>query len=98
MATLTHPARAFENRNYITAPDVFVNEPMIDWTNPENLRRMQAALDKVRTELGESLRTPILALGAWAQANRAQLEAARDRYDRAAERVAQHSSGPDEVR
>jgi 1-pyrroline-5-carboxylate dehydrogenase len=56
MVTLTHPAReanrADENRNYITAPDVFVNEPMIDWTNPENLRRMQAALDKVRAELG----------------------------------------------
>jgi 1-pyrroline-5-carboxylate dehydrogenase len=56
MTTLTHPARetnrAAENRNYITAPDGFVNEPMIDWSNPENLRKMQAALDKVRSELG----------------------------------------------
>ena len=56
MATLTHPAReanlTAENRNYITAPDAFVNEPMIDWTNLENLRRMYAALDKVRSELG----------------------------------------------
>ena len=56
MATLTHPAReanrAAENRNYITAPDAFVNEPMLDWTNPDNLRRMQAAIDKVRSELG----------------------------------------------
>jgi 1-pyrroline-5-carboxylate dehydrogenase len=56
MATLTHPAReanrADANRNYVTAPDAFVNEPMIDWTNPENLRRMQAAIEKVRGELG----------------------------------------------
>ena len=56
MATLTHPAResnrAPENRNYITAPDKFVNEPMIDWTSPDNLRRMQAAIEKVRGELG----------------------------------------------
>jgi 1-pyrroline-5-carboxylate dehydrogenase len=56
MATLTHPAReanrAAENRIAVTAPDSFVNEPMIDWTNPENVRRMHAALDKVRAELG----------------------------------------------
>ena len=55
-------------------------------------------VDYALTELGESLRTPVLALGAWAHANRAQIEAARDRYDRAAERVAQHSAGSDEVR
>ncbi len=56
MATLTHPAReanrAAENRIAVTAPDTFVNEPMIDWTNPENVRRMQAAIEKVRAELG----------------------------------------------
>ena len=51
MATLTHPAReanrADANRTYVTAPDAFVNEPMIDWTNPENLRRMQAASSRL---------------------------------------------------
>ena len=56
MATLTHPAReanrAAENRIAVTAPDTFVNEPMIDWTSPENVRRMQAAIEKVRAELG----------------------------------------------
>ena len=30
----------------------FVNEPMIDWSNPENVRKMQAAIEKVRSELG----------------------------------------------
>jgi len=56
MATLTHPAReahrAVDNRIVITPPNQFSNEPMIDWTNSENLRRMQAAIDKVRSELG----------------------------------------------
>ena len=55
MATLTHPAREanrVENRIYVTPPEKFVNEPMIDWSNPENLRRMQEAVDKVRDELG----------------------------------------------
>jgi len=56
MSTLTHSAReanrAAENRIATTAPDVFVNEPMIDWTNPENVRTMQAAIEKVRSELG----------------------------------------------
>ena len=56
MATLTHPAReanrAVENRISATAPDAFVNEPMIDWTNPENVRKMHAAIEKVRAELG----------------------------------------------
>ena len=33
------------------------------------------------TELGESLRAPIIALGNWAQANWKQIEAARERYD-----------------
>ena len=56
MSTLTHPAReanrAAENRIAAPAPDQFVNEPMIDWTNPENVRKMQAAIEKVRAELG----------------------------------------------
>ncbi len=56
MSTLTHPAReanhATENRIAVTAPETFVNEPMIDWSNPENLRKMQAAIEKVRSELG----------------------------------------------
>jgi 1-pyrroline-5-carboxylate dehydrogenase len=56
MSTLTHPAReanrAAESRITVTAPDSFVNEPMIDWSNPENVRRMHAALEKVRAELG----------------------------------------------
>ena len=57
MATLTHSAReanrAADNRVAVTPPDQFSNEPMIDWTNPENLRRMtQATIDKVRSELG----------------------------------------------
>ena len=52
MATLTHAARE-ANRAAITPPLQFTNEPMIDWTNPENLRRMHAAIDKVRAELGQ---------------------------------------------
>jgi 1-pyrroline-5-carboxylate dehydrogenase len=56
MATLTNPAReanrAAEKHNYISAPDAFSNEPMIDWSSPDNVRRMQAAIDKVRSELG----------------------------------------------
>jgi len=56
MSTLTHPAReanrADENRIIAPAPDSFVNEPMIDWSNPENVRKMQAAIEKVRSELG----------------------------------------------
>ena len=55
MSTLTHPAREAnraENRISVTPMSQFSNEPMIDWSNPENLRRMQAALEKVRSELG----------------------------------------------
>ena len=55
MSTLTHPAREAnraENRTSVTPMTQFSNEPMIDWSNPESLRRMQAALDKVRSELG----------------------------------------------
>ncbi|HEY4932351.1 MAG TPA: L-glutamate gamma-semialdehyde dehydrogenase [Terriglobales bacterium] len=56
MSTLTHPAReanrAAENRIAAPAPDQFVNEPMIDWSNSENVRKMHAAIEKVRAELG----------------------------------------------
>jgi 1-pyrroline-5-carboxylate dehydrogenase len=56
MATLTHPARETNraaNHAPITPPLQFTNEPMIDWTNPENLRRMHEAIEKVRAELGQ---------------------------------------------
>jgi 1-pyrroline-5-carboxylate dehydrogenase len=33
-------------------PTPFVNEPFIDFTQPENKRRMQTALDEVRSKLG----------------------------------------------
>jgi 1-pyrroline-5-carboxylate dehydrogenase len=55
MATLTHPAREanrVDSRIVITPPDKFVNEPMIDWSDPENVRRMHSAIEKVRAELG----------------------------------------------
>ena len=47
MATLTHPAREAnrtENRISVTPMSEFSNEPMIDWSNPENVRRMNQAL------------------------------------------------------
>jgi len=44
--------RASASHNYITPPDVFVNEPMIDWSSADNLRRMHEAIEKVRGELG----------------------------------------------
>jgi 1-pyrroline-5-carboxylate dehydrogenase len=56
MATVTQPAReanrATDKPTFVAPPEQFTNEPMIDWTNPENLRRMQAAIEKVRSELG----------------------------------------------
>ena len=55
MATLTHPAREAnraENRISGTPMSQFSNEPMIDWSDPENLRRMNQAIEKVRSELG----------------------------------------------
>ena len=33
-------------------PEKFKNEPSIDWSNPENTRRMRTAIEKVRHELG----------------------------------------------
>ena len=57
MATLTHPAREANRVNTDThmdvrVPEKFVNEPSIDWSNPENQRRMRTAIEKVRNELG----------------------------------------------
>jgi 1-pyrroline-5-carboxylate dehydrogenase len=36
----------------VSSPSPFVNEPFIDFTQPENKRRMQEALDEVRSQLG----------------------------------------------
>jgi 1-pyrroline-5-carboxylate dehydrogenase len=33
-------------------PETFTNEPSIDWSNPDNTRKMRNAIDKVRNELG----------------------------------------------
>jgi len=57
MATLTHPAREAnrvdtDTRIDVRVPEKFTNEPMIDWSNPEHQRRMRAAIEKVRNELG----------------------------------------------
>jgi 1-pyrroline-5-carboxylate dehydrogenase len=38
--------------NNARIPETFTNEPSIDWSNPENGRRMRAAIEKVRGELG----------------------------------------------
>ena len=56
MATTTTPARE-GTRNSATInnariPEKFKNEPSIDWSNPENTRRMREAIEKVRNELG----------------------------------------------
>ena len=56
MATTMSPARE-GTRNSATInnariPTKFTNEPSVDWTNPENTRRMRAAIEKVRNELG----------------------------------------------
>ena len=56
MATTTTPARegtrtaATINNAHI--PTTFKNEPSVDFSNPENARRMKAAIAKVRSELG----------------------------------------------
>jgi len=56
MATTTTPAREgtriAATINNARIPDQFKNEPSIDWSNPENTRRMRAAIEKVRNELG----------------------------------------------
>src|SRR5690348_1227260 len=56
MATTTTPARE-GTRNPATVihariPEQFTNEPSVDFSNPENTRRMRAAIEKVRSELG----------------------------------------------
>jgi 1-pyrroline-5-carboxylate dehydrogenase len=56
MATTTTPAREGTrvSATILNAqiPDTFKNEPSVDFSNPENARRMRAAIEKVRNELG----------------------------------------------
>ena len=56
MATTTTPAREgtriSATVNNAQIPDTFKNEPSVDFSNPENARRMRAAIEKVRNELG----------------------------------------------
>ncbi len=56
MATTTTPAREgtriSATINNAQIPDQFKNEPSVDFSNPENARRMRAAIEKVRNELG----------------------------------------------
>src|SRR5579863_1770062 len=56
MATTMTPARE-GTRNTATInnariPTKFKNEPSVDFSNPENARRMRSAIEKVRNELG----------------------------------------------
>jgi len=48
MATTTAPSRV----DTAGIPAAFKNEPLTDFTNPEHARRMRAAIEKVRSELG----------------------------------------------
>src|SRR5271169_970767 len=50
MATTLAPTR--EGMKDVSVPTQFKNEPSVDFTNPENARRMKAAIEKVRSELG----------------------------------------------
>ena len=56
MATTTTPARegtrTAATNNNARIPTTFKNEPSVDFSNPENTRRMRAAIEKVRNELG----------------------------------------------
>ena len=56
MATTTTPAREgtriSATVNNAQIPVTFKNEPSVDFANPENARRMKAAIEKVRNELG----------------------------------------------
>ena len=45
----TRIAASINNARILTE---FKNEPSIDWSNPENTRRMRVAIEKVRSELG----------------------------------------------
>src|SRR5271167_2531675 len=50
MATTLAPTR--EGLKDHNIPTQFKNEPSLDFSNPENARRMRAAIEKVRSELG----------------------------------------------
>jgi len=50
MATTLAPTR--EGLRDVSIPTQFKNEPSVDFSNPENARRMRAAIEKVRAELG----------------------------------------------
>ena len=50
MATTLAPTR--EGMRDTGIPTQFKNEPSTDFTNPENARRMKAAIERVRSELG----------------------------------------------
>ncbi len=56
MATTTTPAREgtriSATINNAQIPTKFRNEPSVDFSNPENTRRMKAAIEHVRNELG----------------------------------------------
>ncbi len=56
MATTTTPAREgtriSATINNAQIPTKFKNEPSVDFSNPENARRMKAAIEHVRNELG----------------------------------------------
>ena len=56
MASTMTPAREgtriAASINNARIPTDFQNEPSIDWSNPENARRMRTAIEKVRNELG----------------------------------------------
>jgi 1-pyrroline-5-carboxylate dehydrogenase len=56
MATTTTPAREgtriAATINNARIPTEFKNEPSVDFSNPDNTRRMRAAIEKVRNELG----------------------------------------------
>jgi 1-pyrroline-5-carboxylate dehydrogenase len=56
MASTMTPAREgtriAASINNARIPTEFRNEPSIDWSNPENTRRMRVAIEKVRSELG----------------------------------------------
>jgi 1-pyrroline-5-carboxylate dehydrogenase len=56
MASTMTPAREgtriAASINNARIPTGFKNEPSIDWSNPENTRRMSVAIEKVRNELG----------------------------------------------
>jgi 1-pyrroline-5-carboxylate dehydrogenase len=56
MATTTTPAREGTRHKDtikdVRIPTTFKNEPSVDFSNPDNTRRMRNALEKVRNELG----------------------------------------------